>query len=96
MTDQTKAKHTPGPLHIDGDMLRDQHGRPVSQPMMGWGTEMHKANSARLVKCWNMHDELLEALRAVYKDMELQNVTGGSDELNGIVQAAIANAEGTE
>lgn len=37
---------------------------------------------------------LYEALLAVYKDIELQNVDGGSDELNIIVQQALAKAGG--
>ena len=35
---------------------------------------------------------LLEALQAVYTDVELQNMPGGSEELNLLVQAAIAQA----
>lgn len=34
--------------------------------------------------------ELYEALLAVYKDIELQNVEGGSDELNTMVSKALA------
>ena len=32
---------------------------------------------------------LVKALEAVYKDIDLQNVAGGSDELNLMVQAAL-------
>lgn len=38
--------------------------------------------------------KLYEALLAVYKDIDLQNVQGGSDELNILVQQAIAEVEG--
>ena len=38
--------------------------------------------------------DLYEALMAVYKDIELQNVKNGSDELNIIVQQALAKVEG--
>ena len=36
--------------------------------------------------------DLLEALKAVYNDIEVQNVKGGSDELNLVVQEAIKKA----
>ena len=39
-------------------------------------------------------NDLLEALQAVYADLELQNVKGGSDELNIMVQKALAKGEG--
>ena len=38
-------------------------------------------------------DALVEALEAVYSDIELQNVKGGSDELNMLVQTALAQAK---
>lgn len=38
--------------------------------------------------------DMYEALLAVYQDIELQNVDGGSAELNLIVQKALAKAEG--
>ena len=37
--------------------------------------------------------ELLAALNAVYSDIELNNVEGGSEELAFIVEQAIAKAE---
>jgi len=43
----------------------------------------------RIVMCWNRYDQLFEALQAVYKDIELNNVKGGSDELNLLVQQAL-------
>ena len=39
------------------------------------------------------HSVLLAALQAVYSDIELQNVEGGSAELNLIVQAALVKAK---
>jgi len=41
----------------------------------------------------NKINALLEACKAVYQDIELQNVKGGSDELNIMVQQAISLAE---
>lgn len=49
--------------------------------------ELHQA---RMIKTW---PQLLVALKAVYQDIELQNVPGGSDELNVLVQEAIALVE---
>jgi len=40
-----------------------------------------------------MESVLYKALLAVYQDIELQNVEGGSDELNIQVQEALAEAE---
>lgn len=52
-----------------------------------------------IFKCVNSHDSdqvkidaLVGALKAVYADIELQNVQGGSDELNQIVQSALKQA----
>ncbi len=49
--------------------------------------ELHQE---RMVKTW---PQLLAALKAVYQDIELQNVPGGSCELNLMVQEALALAE---
>lgn len=38
--------------------------------------------------------DMYEALLSVYSDIELQNVAGGSDELNIMVQQALAKADG--
>lgn len=38
--------------------------------------------------------ELYEALLAVYRDIDLQSVDGGSDELNILVQQVIAKVKG--
>jgi len=40
-----------------------------------------------------MASKLYEALLAVYRDIDLQNVEGGSDELNLMVQEALTEAE---
>lgn len=37
--------------------------------------------------------DLYEALKAVYKDIELNNVKGGSDELNVMVSSVLARVE---
>ena len=58
----------------------------------GWGDDF-KDRAVRIVRACNSHDKLLAALRAVYQDIELQNVPGGSCELNLMVQAAIREAE---
>lgn len=53
--------------------------------------ETKKAAKGRMIAA---APELLEALEAVYQDIELQNVNGGSDELNFMVQKAISKARG--
>ena len=47
----------------------------------------------KIINSLAQRDALLEACRAVYQDIELQNVKGGSNELNIMVQQAIAQAE---
>lgn len=53
-----------------------------------------KDNATFIVEACNGHDALVAALQAVYRDIELQNVPGGSDELNLMVQAALERVEG--
>jgi len=50
-------------------------------------------NVTYICKAVNNHEALLSALKKVYSDIELQNVEGGSNELNFIVQEAIEKAE---
>ncbi len=38
--------------------------------------------------------DMYEALKAIYQDVDLQNIDGGSDELNILTQKALAKAEG--
>ena len=47
----------------------------------------------QIVREHNNYEALLEALLAVYADIELQNVEGGSAELNVMVSSALAKAE---
>ena len=92
------SKHTPGPWRIDNsnnydiESYNEETGTTFGICQM-YADESMEANARHIVHCVNCHDELLEALQAVYSDIELQNVKGGSDELNFIVQQALAKAE---
>jgi len=55
--------------------------------------EAHEALATAIAGNINEESMQLKALKAVYQDIELQNVKGGSDELNVMVQQAIALAE---
>ncbi len=55
-------------------------------------TTRNSYNTSKDVYLIKSAPQLLEALQAVYKDIELQNVKGGSDELNLMVQEAIKAA----
>jgi len=94
-----QTKHTLGPwevTHFDGrtqvfagrriivEGLYDENNEPTLEEV--------EANACLIAAA----PDLLEALKAVYADIELQNVEGGSDELNLMVQMAISKAEGKE
>jgi hypothetical protein len=51
------------------------------------------AVAQRIKRTFEERDKLYEALIAVYQDIELQNVEGGSDELNIMVGNALALCE---
>lgn len=91
-----EQKHTPGPWKVtEADTFTAKilgpNGYPIAYVEQGHETDP-EANVHLIVAA----PELLEALLAVYADIELQNVKGGSDELNLMVQAAIAKVEGLE
>ncbi len=54
--------------------------------------EIRQANAERLVLCWNSHDALLEACKAMVKD-EPFGITPYFDEAMEKVKQAIAQAE---
>ena len=89
--------HTKGKLTItsveggwDGIKCIDDNGQSTLICKM---STTNPDDIVRICCCVNSHDALLEACKAVYQDIELQNVKGGSDELNIMVQQAIAQAE---
>ena len=102
-------EHTPGPwraycLGSEGyQVRRDNDGVPAATikesftermtPIvyaMGGSFEAQKANAHLIAAA----PDLLEALLAVYQDIEIQDVPGGSDELNFLVQQSIKKARG--
>lgn len=97
MTDQNKLLAAAAPsLLKERDELKEQ----LENCKINFSNEIDRAKRERIARVEllntseSLNAELLEALQAVYRDIELQNVVGGSDELNTMVQAAIAKAEG--
>ena len=99
------SKFTPGPWiynknlgckEIKGDKSgkhkQAQYNKEVACTP-GLHNEEEDLANARLIAAT---PDLYEALMAVYTDIELQNVKGGCDELNFVVQQALAKVEGKE
>lgn len=62
MTNETK--HTPTPwVHKDGEVYEENDFKIFDAYNSDFLYEEDKANAAHIVKCVNMHDELVEALR---------------------------------
>ncbi len=56
------SKHTEGKLTLDAGYIRDKDGDLlISLPFM-LGDEQDKANAEHIVKCWNNHEAMYEAL----------------------------------
>lgn len=90
------SKHTPGEWHIEkphGCDYEIWHGKIGDKDRELIAEYMSQSNAEFIVQTCNSYYELLEALKAVYTDIELQNVQGGCNELNFMVQQAIAKAE---
>ena len=110
----SRSKHIPGPMTIEptgqdggNDKLMILHPDPNDfQTIRTLGRlfcyateEQNIANAERVAKCWNSHDALLEACKAVKQCLEL--IDDGSGKItSGCVfqqlQAAIAQAEKEE
>lgn len=77
----SKTKHTDCKLSLDKtDIYFEGFMIAVTNPSEGanfLNPEQAEANAARLVKSWNMHDELIEALK------EIQKSTLKCKEVNG-------------
>lgn len=74
MTDTT---HTPTPWNVDEyKSIVDSEGNTISANgfamVMSYGEEQKKAqaNAAHIVKCVNMHDELVKALKNAREELE--------------------------
>ena len=101
----TMAQHTPGPLELDPT-------EPLAIRSPDWGgiahvyneprengalMEMARANAARLVKCWNAHDELVAKLEAVEMVVQIaakNHYAVDWTRVRAEVQAALAKARG--
>lgn len=73
-----KTKHTPTPWKFDGESINDLQGNTVAFPrsggfMPGHRDENLRANAAHIVKCVNLHDELVDALALCQKDFKGTN-----------------------
>jgi len=86
MAGRVIMEHTPW-RSIHGEIV-DARGVVVAD--MSYDPEL----AAGIVSACNAHGELVKALLAVYQDVDLQSVEGGSDELNLLVQAAPSPSEG--
>ncbi len=93
------AKHTEGELHAPGMCeIHDEQHRIVADtnPIMNNGVHHSfadgegEANAARLVKCWNMHDELVEALERLANAASDPWVANNTSVMDGPIEAARA------
>jgi hypothetical protein len=96
------SKHTAGKLSINefGNVLTEngERLRVVGLALAGGDfLEESEANSARLVLCWNSHDKLVAALKALVNEMQYHN-PGGTTKPQlaalSVARAALANAGG--
>lgn len=85
------GEHTKGELKYSGHdhvyIFSDKE--PVAIIPNYSNVREQQANAERIVKAWNGFDTLYNALMAVYSDIDIANVKGGSDELNAMVSAAL-------
>jgi hypothetical protein len=92
MTNKTQPMHTKGELkvgrklHIQVNPENPLHTINICH-VMG-GDEEAAANAARIVKCWNMHDELVEALK-----LALANLRTDARSTKDVIQNMIKQAE---
>lgn len=66
MTNETK--HTPTPWHMQKDSVHvyGKDGGMVANTITACSGNNERENAAHIVKCVNMHDELVEALKQAY------------------------------
>jgi hypothetical protein len=98
------SEHTPGDLEIF-----DQGPRLIlASPEAGWSVcsidvvhslgrndeGVHRANAGRLRLGWNVHDEMLAALKIAKRQIEMHGLAYGAAHASAVVNAAIAKAEG--
>lgn len=74
------GKPRPTARKFDAWIIPTPHGDMIIQTNPGCGEREHEANARHIVKCVNMHDELLEALRACVIPLErLGDFVGNTD-----------------
>lgn len=59
----TDTKHTPTPWHNKYYYIYDENGNDIADSISSKSFGLSEANAAHIVKCVNMHDELVEALK---------------------------------
>jgi hypothetical protein len=97
------TKHSPTPWRIDADVNADETAIVCSREggdivalspgIEGWelSAELWPANAAHIVKCVNLHDELVAALREVvesydfYSDRRVSESQGGFDKARALL-----------
>jgi hypothetical protein len=105
------TSHTPGKLRVvtertrpnQGFSIRGEGAALIAETVEDHETVNGQANAERLVHCWNCHDELVEALKAAHRKLDLiadGNVQQGNLEscadMAMEIRALIANAERKE
>lgn len=99
MTNETK--HTPGPWALDEyKSVVDEKGQTVLangfSMVMSYGEDQKvaKANAAHIVKCVNMHDELVEALKLADGFLANKGYPADDPLVRGAINSALAKARG--
>ncbi len=85
-------------LYADNVRLKDDPHYPAMvancyDPTNQFTNAESHANAARLVKCWNCHDELVEACKSA---LSCCAFAVGSMKTKDLLKAALAKAEGSE
>ena len=78
-TTETKAKRTPGDIHVEGVPPGELRGGAAYVICLGgYGTiatlaytEQGEANAEYICKAWNLHDELIRGIRRLRDDISL-------------------------
>ena len=83
----SEVKHTEGELYIGAHgIIVDKDGYSVAVCTYRDTREERDANAERIVKCWNRHGELLEALKETEVILRSQEII--SPKVNYVIQEA--------
>jgi hypothetical protein len=92
---ETQAKHTEGKLTvIPKDQAHHEQyidGRGGLTRFIVWRSDDGEADATRLALCWNMHDELLDALRKMRNEYTYSEDQDGP--ILALARAVLAKAE---